>query len=54
MISLALYIVATVLFVIAIFIGGVHLDEAPDLTALGLAFFSAAHVAWDSLPTRRA
>lgn len=47
-----LYVIATVLFAVAGFKGGVHSDNS-DLIAFGLAFFSAGHCVTVYLPNNR-
>jgi len=42
--SLILLVVAIVLFVVAAFMGGIHLDESSDLALFALACFAAAHL----------
>ena len=49
MISLILYVLGAVLFVVAFFMGGVHFDQAGDLGYLGLAAFCTAHLPWGSV-----
>lgn len=44
MVSIILYVLAAVLFLVAMFTNGVHLDSAGDLSLLALACFAAAHL----------
>jgi hypothetical protein len=46
-----LYVIATVLFAVAGFKGGIHSDNN-DLLYFGLAFFSAAHIVEPYFPVR--
>lgn len=47
-----LYVIATVLFTIAGFKGGIH-STNDDLLYFGLAFFSAAHIVEPYFPVNR-